>query len=113
MSVAENFNLRLQFNVNLSAPAIEPVTIGYRLLSRTATGPDLTDAFSSSAYNGSVVIQPGQSTAAILVRPDADSIDEFDEFVMLELFDPVGAIFADSQAVLRTGGAILDDDGAG
>jgi hypothetical protein len=101
----------IEFTLQLSQAAIDVVTVRWRMIDGTAVGSDLFETQSSTA--GLVTFVPGQTVATLRISSRGDALDERDEFAVLELFDPIGALFAADMPVLRTGGAILDDDGPG
>ena len=100
----------LTFTAYLDQPAAGPITAQYRVLGGTAL-PYLD----YPQYGvGTVAFATGAESATITVYVSADFLDELDESVVLELFNPTGgATFADNQPSLRGTGVILDDDGAG
>jgi Ca2+-binding RTX toxin-like protein len=113
-SVVENSNNYLRFTVTLSEPAVDAVTINYRtVLSGTAGESDLWNPSTFPTNNGVVTFAAGVTSMDIFIRTTGDSLDEADEHIALELFDPSNGTFADGTATLRTTGVILDDDGAG
>ncbi|MCB1332914.1 MAG: DUF4214 domain-containing protein [Roseivivax sp.] len=108
----ENNNLR--FVVTLSEPAANAVTVNYRTLPGTAVDGDTYYDFTSQQNNGTLTFAPGQTSAEVWVFATSDSTDEYDESIVLELYDPTGSATLDGGApVLRANGTILDDDGAG
>ncbi|MBW6401494.1 M10 family metallopeptidase C-terminal domain-containing protein [Roseomonas sp. HJA6] len=100
----------LLYTVTLSEPSTAPVTVHYRIFGGTAlAGVDVEQ-------HGDVTITfaAGQTVKTIEVAVASDSLDEVDESVVLELFNPGGgAVFAGNQPTIRATGVILDDDGAG
>ncbi|TCS49914.1 hemolysin type calcium-binding protein [Primorskyibacter sedentarius] len=62
---------------------------------------------------GSVVFAPGETSKTLNFRIDADSVDEFDEAAVLEVFSATNAALAGGAPVLRATGWVLDDDGTG
>ncbi|WP_168797817.1 Calx-beta domain-containing protein [Aliishimia ponticola] len=113
-STLEAYNNYMRFTVTLSEPALDVVTVSYRTLRDTATDYDLDAAFSYTTNNGTLTFAPGQTTLSILIEAESDSIDEADENIVVELFDPsANAVFAGGTPVLRSTGIIWDDDGVG
>lgn len=101
----------LSFGITLSAPSAAPVTVNYRLLSGTATADSDVYNYGSGA---SVTFAAGETSKTVSWRIDADSVDEVDEAVVMELTSVTGnARFADGVSALRATGWVLDDDGAG
>ena len=112
--VAENFSNFIEYVVTLSESSLDVVTVSYRTLRDTAIDGDLDNAFSSSANNGLLTFAPGETTKSIFIESNSDSLDEFDENVVLELYNPsANASFVGSVPVLQSFGIILDDDGPG
>ena len=96
------------FTVTLSKPSVDAVTIGYRTLAGTArVGEDFTPR------DDVLTFAPGETSKTILVRGVNDSVEEVDEALVLELFDPSGARFPGGDKVMRQTAWILDDDGVG
>jgi hypothetical protein len=101
----------LSFAVMLSAPASNDVTVQYRLLSGTAQAGD--DAYYPTPLR-SVTFAAGETSKTIDIRVNADSLDEPDEAVVLEVYSASdGAVLAGGATTLRATGWILDDDGNG
>jgi Ca2+-binding RTX toxin-like protein len=99
----------MQFMVTLSEASDESITFSYLLSGGTAIESDVQSAF--GRYT--LTIPAGSTTGVINVLVDNDSIDEVDESIWVELFNPVGAELAGGEASLRSIGVIRDDDGAG
>jgi hypothetical protein len=114
-AVVESSNNYLRFVVTLSEPSVDAVEVNYRtLLAGTAQDADLYYSSTNSDNNGTIIFAPGETTKSIFVLTDGDSLDERDEHVVVELFDPSsGSSFAGGGPVLRSTGVILDDDGSG
>ena len=97
----------LVFEVQLSAPAGEDVTVGYATSDGTATaGEDYTAA----AGDATLTIAAGQRTAAIAVPITNDSVDEVNETFTVTLRDPENAALARGRETAT--GTIADDDAA-
>ncbi|MBO9406206.1 tandem-95 repeat protein [Shimia sp. R9_1] len=107
----------LNWTVSLDGPSADEVTVDFRLLAGTGgvgssgSSTGQTDAYGS--LENTLTFAPGETSKTISYRIDADAVDETDEAVVLELFDPSGAAFAGDAPVIRTTGWILDDDGTG
>jgi len=96
----------LRFAVTLSEPSAGTVTVGFRTLQGTASEfMDFTGAINTITFN------PGETTQWINIQTLSDTLDEVDEFLELELFDPVGAVLAGGGDQIRATGWILDNDG--
>ncbi|GJL76868.1 PKD domain-containing protein [Nitrosomonas sp.] len=101
----------MTFQVKLSEPATSTVRINYR--TREELGTALGERIDYDEVNSFVQIAAGQDTAYFNVRTWSDAQDEADESVVVELFNPTNAVFADDVNTLQTVGLILDTDGAG
>ncbi len=118
-STVEEFNQFLNFTVSLSEPATQTVTVNYRaLFDGTITNSDLDNTLTSTTSNGTsapnngqITFAPGETTTSLLIEAESDAIDEADEGLTVELYDPVGATFGPGLPTLRAHGTILDDDG--
>ncbi|KPQ21527.1 MAG: Calx-beta domain-containing protein, partial [Rhodobacteraceae bacterium HLUCCA24] len=81
----------LEWRLILDQPAETEVTVGYRLLSGTASaGSDIYDYFSGT----SVTFQPGETAKTVRFRIDADDVNEPDEAAVLEVHAVSGAQLA-------------------
>ncbi len=91
------------FEVSLSAPATEAVSVAWRTVAGTA------DAADFAAAQGSVTFAVGEQTKLIRVNIAGDAVDEANEGFTIQLSNPVGA------SILRgtAQGSIIDDDPAG
>lgn len=113
-AVQESSSNYLRFIVSLSEPSVGAVTVNYRtLLAGTASEPDLYSQSTSGSTNGTLTFAPGQTSQSVYIRTASDSVDEVDEHITLELFDPVGAVLPMNAIVDQASGVILDDDGVG
>ncbi|MEM1430122.1 MAG: Calx-beta domain-containing protein [Pseudomonadota bacterium] len=111
---SESFSQFVEFKVELDSASIVPVVVNFRTLyDGTATNLDIDNSFTSSLNNGTLTFAPGETLASIFVEADSDTLDESDEHVVLELFDPTNGSFTGDQPVLRATGIILDNDGPG
>ena len=107
----------LVFEVQLSAPAGEEVTVGYATsdLSAGAQAGGAATAgedYTAAAGDATVRIAAGERTARIAVPITNDAVDEPDEDFTVTLSDPVNAAFAESAAEISVTGTIADDDAA-
>lgn len=109
----ESFSHFMRFVVTLSEASADSVTIPYRTLRGNAEDFDLDASTTSTQHNTTLVFAPGETTKSIYIEADSDSVDEIDENITVELFDPVGAGFAPGVVTLRSTGIVLDNDGAG
>jgi predicted outer membrane repeat protein len=92
------------FAVTLSHPSAFTVTVDF------ATGDAGDTAVPDVDYQataGTLTVLPGQTTAVVTVRIYGDELEEEDEQFTLRLFNPQGAMLANTQAT----GTIIDDDG--
>ena len=86
------------FNVILSVPTTQPVTVDYHTMTRSAgSGHDF------EGISGQVVFAPGEVTKTINVRVLGDTIVEGNETFEVMLTSPGGAIFAGGPAEGNTG----------
>jgi hypothetical protein len=89
------------FTVTLSAPSPQPVSVDYATGNSTAVaGEDY------SATGGTLIIPANTPSDTILVPITDDLLDENNEFLFLNLSDPVDATITDGQGV----GTIVDND---
>ncbi|MCB1347487.1 MAG: sodium:calcium exchanger [Maritimibacter sp.] len=107
----------ITFTIDLSEAPTDAVTIDYQLLDGTAllgssTGRDVSE-YSSYDFEGQITFAPGDMTQTLTFFVRSDSIDEIDEYVELQLFDPDGARFGGGRSTLSAISWALDDDGAG
>ncbi|MBX3641354.1 MAG: DUF4347 domain-containing protein, partial [Nitrosomonas sp.] len=100
----------LEFTVTLSEPATNTVRIYYRTLDDAGTATGEVDYNEASSY---IQIAAGQSSGTVYVQVYGDTADEADESVVLELYNPSNAVFADGVNTLQAIGLIHDDDGVG
>jgi len=87
------------FDVTLSTPATEAVTVDWKTAHFTAKGQDYL------AGSGKLTFKAGQKTKTISVNVLGDELDEPDEAFALGLENPVGLTLARKGAV-----AIIEDD---
>ncbi|MDR6266792.1 Calx-beta domain-containing protein [Roseobacter sp. N2S] len=107
-SIGSGFGGTLSFELILSEPSVDTVTVNYRTLAQTALASiDYPEAI------GTVTFAPGETSKFVDVRVNSDSDPETDESFTLELTDVAGAVFAGDAKVLRETAFILDDDGTG
>jgi uncharacterized repeat protein (TIGR01451 family) len=89
------------FNVRLSYPSPQTVTVNYATSNMTATaGSDYTTT------NGIVTFPPGTTNRTIIVQVVGDTALEFDETFAVRLTNPVNAILGNALGV----GTILNDE---
>jgi len=90
------------FEVKLSEPSTEPVTVTFSTANRTATaGVDYVDA------SGTLTFNPGETTKTITVAVNANDVLELDKRFVVNITSATNAIIANGQAV----GTITNDDG--
>jgi len=96
------------FNVTLSEPSLQSVTVGYRTVAggTALEGPDYTK------LDNTLTFAPGEVHKTVSLWTPHDYDDESDENVILELFSAKGAVLSGGEATLAATGVILDDDGA-
>jgi uncharacterized repeat protein (TIGR01451 family) len=89
------------FNVQLSYPSLQTITVNYATSNQTAVaGSDYI------ATNGFLTIPPGVTNGTIVVRVIGDITPEPNETFAVRLSSPVNAVLGDSVGV----GTILDDE---
>ncbi|ETX26515.1 Calx-beta domain-containing protein, partial [Roseivivax isoporae] len=100
---------RLQWTISRSGDTSTTETVSYRFLSGTAqVGADAYAYFSGD----SATFAPGETSKTVEFRIDGDSVNEPDETIVLEVFNPTGeGRLSGNASVLRSTGWILDDDG--
>jgi hypothetical protein len=90
------------FQVTLSNPSYQTITVAYATANGTATaGSDYT------ATSGTVTFNPGDTTKSIAVEVLGDNVDETAETYVVNLSSPTNATISTAQGT----GTILDDDG--
>lgn len=107
----------LTWTLTLDQASTAPVTVDVRYLAGTAirgASNASVDAYAWSSFSpSSVTFAVGETAKTVSYRIDADSGDEVDETIVLEVINPVNAGLAGGATVLRATGWILDDDGFG
>jgi Calx-beta domain/Domain of unknown function (DUF4114) len=89
------------FNLTLSNPSVETITVKYATVDDTATaGSDYT------ATTGTVTFNPGETTKAVNIAVTGDTLFEADEAFKLNLSDVVNATIATTSVT----GTIINDD---
>jgi Ca2+-binding RTX toxin-like protein len=102
-------NMGVTYFLTLSEASDEAVTVKFRTLEGTAASG--TDFF--SIVTQTVTFNPGETSKTIVVNGISDGLSELDQALLVEAFDPVGAVFAGGYRTLRESAFILDDDGGG
>ena len=91
-----------QFNVNLSNPSSQTITVSFATANGSATaGSDYV------ATSGTLTFNPGEASKTIQVQVTGDNVDEADETYTVNLTNPSNATINGPQGI----GTILDDDG--
>jgi hypothetical protein len=99
---AQGTSSNASFEVKLSNPSFQTITVSFATADGTATaGNDY------AATSGTVTFNPGETTKPIDVEVKGDNIDEINEAFLVNLSNPTNATIATVQAA----GTILDDDG--
>ncbi|MCI0359424.1 MAG: FG-GAP-like repeat-containing protein [Planctomycetaceae bacterium] len=88
------------FNVTLSAPSTQTITVHYDTVISGATSDDF------QAASGIVTFGPGETTKPITVKINGDRLAEYYESFGVSLTDPSGAFIADAVGW----GTIYDDE---
>jgi CSLREA domain-containing protein len=105
LSVSEGNSgtMSVNFQVTLSAPSSQPVTVTFSTSNGTAVGG--TDYVSNS---GTVTFNPGETSKTITVLVDGDTIVEGNETFFVNLTSATNGTITDGQGI----GTIVDDDAA-
>ena len=99
---AAGTSVNAQFDVQLSNPSSQTVTVSFSTANLTATaGSDYV------ATSGTLTFNPGETSKPIMVQVNGDNIDEANETYLVSLSNPTNAALNFFQGV----GAIEDDDG--
>ena len=95
------------FTVALHEPSLDPTSVRYRTqdwpyggTSQATPGEDFTDV------DDILTFAAGETTATITVPIRDDTVDEYDEAFVMQLYDPVGVAFANESALAT----IADDE---
>ena len=104
-------NGTMQFVVTLSETSLSETRIPFRTLENSGTALGEDSDFREVA--GTLVIPAGETSETIEVFVFDRRIDEADESIVLELFDPENGVFPNDAGNLRATGVILDTDGTG
>ena len=99
-----NSGNQMTFQVTLSAPSNQIVTVNYATSDGTATAPADYTAIPTQALS----FNPGQTQQPIVVNINGDLDVESNESFFVNLSSPAGASISDSQGV----GTLTNDDGA-
>jgi len=90
------------FQVNLSAPSSQPVTVSFSTANRTASaGVDY------QSTSGTLTFDPGETTKTITVAVDGNTTLEFNKTFLVNLTSATNAFIANGQGI----GTIINDDG--
>jgi Calx-beta domain-containing protein/VCBS repeat protein len=90
------------FNVNLSNPSYQTITVSFATADQTATaGSDYVGT------SGTLTFNPGETAKTINVQVLGDDVDEVIEAYLVNLTNPTNATIATAQGT----GQIIDDDG--
>ncbi|MEM9642911.1 MAG: Calx-beta domain-containing protein [Pseudomonadota bacterium] len=99
----------LIMTLHLSEPSLQAVSVNYR----TLNGETATAGEDYAVSAGIATFAPGQTTLNIAISDFFDRLDEVDEAVVVEFFDPSFGVLAGNQKVLRETAFIRDDPDAG
>jgi hypothetical protein len=94
--------LNALFNVSISSPSAQPISVNYATSNGTAVAPA-----DYSTRSGTLTIPAGSTSAQITVPVVGDTLDEQNETFVVTLTAPVNAAIADDSAI----GTITDNDG--
>ena len=99
---AAGTSVNAQFNVTLSNPSFQTITVSFATANGTATaGSDYV------ATSGTLTFNPGESSKSIPVQVTGDNVDETNETYVVNLSSPTNATISAGQGA----GTIEDDDG--
>lgn len=87
---------RCEVSVYLSVPVREPVTLRFRTVDGTATAPEDYEPI----IDGVLTIEPGATTAAVVLRIMPDRLPEPDEDFTVVLFEASAGVITDEQATV-------------
>jgi urease beta subunit len=107
-SIGSGFGGTVRFELTLSEPASDTVTVNYRTLADSALA-----AIDYPEDSGQVIFAPGETSKFVDIRVSSDNLAETDEAFTLQLVDVAGAVFEGGAKLLRETTFILDDDGTG
>jgi Calx-beta domain len=85
-----------QVGVYLSVPVREPVTVRFRTVDGTATAPEDYEPI----LDGVLTIEPGATTAAVVLSVVPDRLPEPDEDFTVVLFEASAGVITDEQATV-------------
>lgn len=91
------------FTATLSHPSVDPITVAIDFTGTAINGTDYT------ASQSTLTFAPGATTATVTITADEDTLDEFNESVVLTLVNPTNAILSGSVVASTT---ITDNDAA-
>ncbi|NLR73530.1 hypothetical protein HGI47_22025, partial [Novosphingobium sp. ERN07] len=106
----------MAFTVTMDQTSAATVTVNYRFLTGNGLGtaPDYNTSWSGDMGEiRQLIFTPGQTTQTVKIYAPGDSIDEVDQNLTMELFDPTNAELAGGGPALRSMGIVLDGDGSG
>ena len=101
----------LIFQVRLSVPSVDAVTVDYYTRPGTALDNDFSNLNYLSLRTDTLTIAAGETVGQITVRALGDDVDEVDESMWLNLFNPTGAVLAGGEQRISALGVVQDDDG--
>lgn len=99
------------FAIRLSEATTRDVSMRVRIEGQTADPKSDVDFdfFSAVRLVDDITIAAGQTTYELFVEQNGDGTDEIDENYIIEVSDPVNAVLAGGEPVLRTTGVIVED----
>jgi aryl-phospho-beta-D-glucosidase BglC (GH1 family) len=98
-------NTTATFQVTLSAPSVNPVTVAFSTTAETATpGVDYQTRFGTLTFNS------GETAKPLDVTVYGDLLDEANETFAMTLSSPTGATLATTSSTLIARGTIVDND---
>jgi hypothetical protein len=94
-------------SVNLSAAPGQAVTVGYRVVGGSASGTTLSSGKDFVLDQGTLTFEPNSTTQTMTISLIDDSINEVDETLQIQLFNPSNAVLGANSTHTLT---IADND---
>jgi hypothetical protein len=99
--------LTTDLSVSLSAASTQAVTVGYRVIGGTASSTSLSSGKDFTLDQGTLTFEPNTVTQTITVSLIDDALNEADETIQIQLFDPGNAVLGTNSVHTLT---IVDND---
>ncbi|MDE0662511.1 MAG: hypothetical protein OXH82_01080, partial [Candidatus Dadabacteria bacterium] len=98
---------QMTFTITISPQSTQSVSVSY---ADTATGTATPGKDYMSPGSGILTFPPGTTLRTVGVTVNGDSIDEYDETVILRLSNPTNATLSGNAATLQSAGTIIDNN---